>query len=451
MRLDIVNGDVVTGDGKTYSEGTSVFTEDGLITEVPSQRYPPYRFFTDEVIDADGGIIMPGLINTHVHAVSLGPTLVWAWKPLPLARIIGNLDTHLRQGTTTALDLDGFTLPFENEATNKLHPLNLKLATLHTPKSVIAAETESRTRIEEVHRSFTAEEAAAQGAIAMGEVGSPSTSYGTYEKNLQLGHQAIDARLGQALDDAYMEGDEDAFLEAMKQAGLEEMGVEAAKKLTYETSVECIEAANEAILETIEYAPRLGIPAFCHTEPPSYDAVREVAKEIGPQLLALHMNHHCTPDEAVAMATDVRAHGGYVEIFTADSLGAKQIEPDETIGHALLENGLVDTICTTIRVAITIRCPSISSASSSWASSRFPRSSNLGDELARDQDPWPGAEQGPDRTRKDRGSHHRREERHQQSPVCDHRREGPWWRMAGSSATDDHGRLTCLNLLRESR
>jgi imidazolonepropionase-like amidohydrolase len=58
------------------------------------------------------------------------------------------------------------------------------------------------------------------------------------------------------------------------------------------------------------------------------------------------MNHHCTPDEAVAMATDVRAHGGYVEIFTADSLGAKQIEPDETIGHALLENGLVDAICT---------------------------------------------------------------------------------------------------------
>jgi imidazolonepropionase-like amidohydrolase len=345
MRLDIVNGDIVTGDGESYLEGCSVVVEDGLITDVPNHRYIAYNFYTDRVINAEGGIVMPGFINTHTHAVSFGPTLVWGWTPIPRERVINNLNGHLLQGTTTVLNLDGYVLPHENEATNKIHPINIRRATLHTPKNVVQSEIESGERIEERHRSFTAAESVAAGAIAIGEVGAPSTSYGTYEKSRRL-KRVLSARASQALDDAYMVGDEPGFANAMKLAGIDHLTVDEAKNLVKETSVDCIAASNEAILETIELSPQLGVPALCHTEPPSYDAVREVARSIGPSLLALHVNHHCTTEQAVRMAREVKKHGGHVEVFAADSFGAQQIEPDPLPGFALLEEGLGDSICT---------------------------------------------------------------------------------------------------------
>ena len=83
MRIDIVNGDVVTGDGKSYLEDTSVTTQDGLITDLPKIRHVPYNIYTDRVIDAKGGLILPGLINIHAHAVCFGPLLSRASEGCP--------------------------------------------------------------------------------------------------------------------------------------------------------------------------------------------------------------------------------------------------------------------------------------------------------------------------------------------------------------------------------
>ena len=124
MKIDIVNGDVVTDDGESYLEDTSVTTEDGLITGLPQIRHVPYNIYTHRVIDARGGLILPGLINIHAHAVCFGPLCPGLPRDgAPEERILANLDNHLLQGTTTVLSLDGFALPFENEAVNKLDSL----------------------------------------------------------------------------------------------------------------------------------------------------------------------------------------------------------------------------------------------------------------------------------------------------------------------------------------
>ena len=345
MRLDVVNGQVITGDGRSYLEDTSVTIEDGLITGLHRIRHLPYRVYSHRVLDAQGGLIMPGLMNIHSHVVSFGPLCPGLPREgAPKERVLANLDTHLLQGTTTVLSLDGFALPFENDATNKLHPVNVKMATLHTPKNVASGEM-GGNRLPPHHRGFTAAEAVAAGAVAMGEVGSWATTGATYEKNLRL-EQPISVSDALALDAAYLAGDDLAMERIIQRAGLEPMTLDEAKTLVRETSVEPMAVAKEAILETIDFAPRLGIPALCHTEPDTYDVVREVAREIGERLVALHVNYHATPEEAVGVAREVRNHGGFVEVITADHFGAGQLEPSPETAFALLSQGLVDVLST---------------------------------------------------------------------------------------------------------
>lgn len=345
MIIDIVNANIVTGDGRSLLEDRSLTIEDGVITDLPKMRYIPYRFYTNQVIDARGGIVMPGLINTHVHAVCFGPPFVWAWKPLPEDRVIANLNNHLLQGTTTVLDLEGFVLPFQNEAINKVHPINIRLSTQHTPKNIRAAELASGTKLPQWNREFTAEEAVTQGAIALGEVGSPGTSYGTYEKNLRL-DKTISAQDAYAIDHAVLDGDDKALRAALERAGLGEMSLEEAKKLVHETSILPIEAHNEAILETIEMVPKLGIPASVHVEKASLDAVMEAATKLGPKIIAAHVNHHMTAEEMVKVAREIKRAGAIVEVFTADYFGARQIETDPTGAYAILKQGLADVLAT---------------------------------------------------------------------------------------------------------
>ena len=346
MRIDIVNADVVTGDGESYLKDTSVITQDGLITDLPKIRHVPYRIYSHRVIDAKGGLIMPGLINIHAHAVCFGPLCPGMPRDgVPEERVLANLNNHLLQGTTTILSLDGFALPFENEAINKVHPVNVKMATLHTPKNIASGDMGSGEKLGESHRRFTAEESVSSGAVAIGEVGSRATTGATYEKNVRLERpiSVIDAL---ALDDAYEAGDDDALAKAKKDAGLEQMTMDEAKKLVKETSVDTLAAAKEAILETIEYAPKLGVPALCHAEPTSYEPLRQAAKELGPQMVALHVNHHATVDEAVGLAKEVKSYGTFVEVISADHFGAAQLEPGPESAFALLAEGLVDVLST---------------------------------------------------------------------------------------------------------
>jgi imidazolonepropionase-like amidohydrolase len=345
MRIDIVNGSIVTGDGKSFLENTSAIIRNGFIDDLPTVRYIPYNAYADRVIDAKGGLIIPGVINIHAHGISFGPFFPYAWKRLSKERVLNYLDTHLLQGTTTMLNNDGIALPSEVEAVNKIHPVNIRICTLHTPQNIRAAEIVGGEGIEDRHRRFTAEEAVALGAVAIGEVGSPGTSYGTYEKGIKVG-KVISAQHALALDKAVLEDDETRIRNVLTEAGLEEMTLDEAKRLVEETSVIPVKACCDAIKESVGYVRKLGVPVLVHSEPTTKDAILEVAKELGPQLIATHVNHSFTPAESVAFAKELKSLGAIVEIITADSFGAKQVEASPEGTFALLKEGLVDVITT---------------------------------------------------------------------------------------------------------
>ena len=345
MKLDIVNGTVVTGDGKSILENTSVVIKDCLIEGLPKLRYIPYNAYTNRVIDANGGLIIPGVINLHAHGVSFGPFFPYGWEALPVDRILNNLNRHLLQGTTTIVNADGFALPAEIDAINKIHPVNVKMCTIHTPKNFRVSEILLGHPLREWNRKFTAEEAMAVGAVAIGEVGSPGTSYGTYEKSLRVG-KSISAQLAKALDKAVLSNDEAATRKILADLGLEKMTIDEAKKLVEETSVIPVAACCDAIIESIDYHKKLGLPVIAHTEPGMKEAMLEAAKAIGPNLVATHVNHSFTPEESVQLAKQLRSYGAIVEVITADFFSAKQVETSPEGTFALLKEGLVDAMTT---------------------------------------------------------------------------------------------------------
>jgi len=345
MRIDIVNGSIVTGDGESLLENTSVIIKDSLVAELPRVNYIPYNAYADKVINAKGGLIIPGVINIHAHGVTFGPFFPYAWKRLSMERVLANLDTHLLQGTTTILSTDGFTLPSEVDAVNKIHPVNVRTCTDHTPENIRSAELIAGDGLEEWHRRFTAEEAVASGAVALGEVGSPGTAYGTAEKGKKIG-RVISAQHALALDRAVLADDEVEIRKVLVETGLEKMTVDEAKKLVEETSVLTVRACCDAIKESASYVKKLGIPVLVHAEPGMKGAILQVAKEVGSKLIALHVNHGFTTDESVKFAKELRSLGAVVEIITADSFGAKQLKVSPESTFALLKEGLADVITT---------------------------------------------------------------------------------------------------------
>ena len=345
MRIDIVNADVVTGDGTSYLEKTSVIIRNGLISELPRVQYIPYNAYADRVIDAKGGLVIPGLINIHSHGVSFGPFLPSAWKELSKERILFNLDTHLLQGTTTLLSEDGFALPSDVEAIDQIHPINVKGSTLHTPKNFRAAEITGGDGLDERHRKLTAEEAVASGAVVLGEVGSPGAVYGTMEKSRRVG-KTVSTEQARALDDAVLKGSEAEIRRALVEAGLEKLTTEEARELVRETTVTKIEACRDAIREAVSYVRKLKVPALVHTSRETVDEVLDAAKELGPNLIVGHANYTFTPEEAIEAAEKLRRAGAVIEIFSGDSFGARQIQTTPEVTFALLREGLVDIITT---------------------------------------------------------------------------------------------------------
>jgi imidazolonepropionase-like amidohydrolase len=91
---------------------------------------------------------------------------------------------------------------------------------------------------------------------------------------------------------------------------------------------------------------KLGLSVLAHSEPGMKEALLDVAKEIGPRLIAVHVNHSFTPSEMVSFAKELKSLGATVEIITADSFGARQVEPSPEGTFALLKEGLVDVITT---------------------------------------------------------------------------------------------------------
>jgi imidazolonepropionase-like amidohydrolase len=97
---------IFDGESDTLRENVNVFVERGVIREVSDRPAPPNA----EVIDCGGRVLMPGLIDAHVHVYAAGLNIVRvAQSPVSyLAHYAANfLRTSLDRGFTTVRDVGG--------------------------------------------------------------------------------------------------------------------------------------------------------------------------------------------------------------------------------------------------------------------------------------------------------------------------------------------------------
>ena len=97
---------VFDGDSPTLLTGVNVFVEDGLIKEISSRPPDPDA----EVVDCAGKVLMPGLIDAHVHvyAASLNITRLAQSPDTYLAHFAAQfLQSSLDRGFTTVRDVGG--------------------------------------------------------------------------------------------------------------------------------------------------------------------------------------------------------------------------------------------------------------------------------------------------------------------------------------------------------
>lgn len=363
----LVGADVVTGDGRTVLPAAAVLVEDGRVAGVAAGHGPPAEF-AGHVLDLRGCLLLPGLINHHAHGVTLGPRFASAAPPLDAAAVRANLDAHLTAGVTTLLNLDGFALPEEVEAAARGHPIRLRTATVHTPLHVTAAERADGSGLTDRHRRFTAAEAMAAGAVAVGEVGSGHTLGGGGQEYMYL-PAAVERATGRRITPLEARRLKEAVLGRGLDRGrpsygllrrvLVELGLaealtpEDAARLVRDTVLPAVSPALAAFREAARTALALGVPMVVHTSVVSRRVIEELCRDrecgvpAGLRLIAGHANHDSfTVEEAVALAAWLRERGVVVDASTFDAFGARHTTESPEHLLAMLRAGVVDTLST---------------------------------------------------------------------------------------------------------
>jgi enamidase len=104
MKTAIVNlGTIVTGDlARPVRGGDSIIMADGKITAIGTVSAADVEA-CDVVIDADGTVAIPGLIDSHVH-ITFGDFT-------PRQNTVGYLESYVHGGTTTAISASEVHVP----------------------------------------------------------------------------------------------------------------------------------------------------------------------------------------------------------------------------------------------------------------------------------------------------------------------------------------------------
>jgi len=106
QNLLIKNARIVDGSAPEPSDPTHIAIEDGVFKDVGTS----ISFDAEETLDLKGGIVMPGLIDCHVHVLATTPNLALnaelpnSWVALKSAQIMKDM---LMRGFTTVRDMAG--------------------------------------------------------------------------------------------------------------------------------------------------------------------------------------------------------------------------------------------------------------------------------------------------------------------------------------------------------
>ena len=351
----ISGGTVVTGDGVSVISGGYVRIRDGRIVEVGTGAGPP----DDNVIDASGQVVIPGIINTHSHGCVEGPFVPVGSPAFSTAAVHAELDRHLFGGETTVLCVCGFCLQREIDAS---HPVRTCLATSHTPANFAAADLVDGKGLLPRHRAMTVEQALKDGAVAIGEIGAGHSLGGGAQDYLYIpdviekatgirlrpdqARQLKWAILGRMLSP-------DAFDAAQTGKCLHTLGlsdkldVETARRLIEQSVLPSIATTLEGFEEAAALSAKTGVRAIFHTSPVSVGVIERLAKKCPEaKLVAGHANQSdFEPEQAVDWAKRLRALGVTVDISTWDIPSkAIQAKPDNFL--RMLKAGVVDTVST---------------------------------------------------------------------------------------------------------
>jgi imidazolonepropionase-like amidohydrolase len=356
----VVRGcDLVDGRGTEPRRGVDVVVEGDTIREVVEPGHGEYP--SAEVVDASGMLVIPGLINNHTHGTAYGPLFPSGHEPLPHRQVNANLDRHLLEGTTTLLCVDGFITADAVARTDEAHPVNVKAASCNTPACLEAATTADGGGLTEVHKAFTARQAVAEGAVALGEIGAGHTLGGGGASYLYIPEQIARrtgvtvtawqanelkvAVLGRHITTSAF--DRDAVEEALAGAGLTGLlSVEDAREIVSGVVLPAFDIALRGLAEAADQARALGVPVLVHNAAASMTQVAAIAGT-DVRLVAGHSNHPSfTTREALDHAARLKERGVVIDVSVLDTFGGRRPNMTPELLFAMFEAGLVDTIST---------------------------------------------------------------------------------------------------------
>lgn len=349
MRTLIINATIIDGSGSQPRTDACVRIDDWWIAEVLNRATAPYDT-SDVVIDARGGFVLPGLVNHHAHGLTRGPLMIVGQPPLPDARALANLDRQLSEGVTTALNVDGYATVEDATAMSKAHPMNLKIATLHTPahNAWAVGGPFPFGGIAQRHE-VSAEQMIARGAVAVGETG-PGMDHHWWDYTLipgaiqRLTGRRIDMGQASTLRQARSDTERIELFERWLDAGAELLGPWAE---TMEHVQAWADLSGTACDEAVDTAIALDVPLIFHHTPTTFELIRQAAQRHPGKVIAAHSNLQAADiEDAQDRARQLRAAGALIDVMTGDAFGARELYDTPEITFGLLQAGLVDLIST---------------------------------------------------------------------------------------------------------
>lgn len=358
--LLLKNGTVITGDGKTVIEHGNVLVDINKIVAVTDTLDVDTLPAGTEVVDCSGKAIMPGLITHHTHGVVNGPFIAGAGPRIGNERVLDQHIRHLKNGHTTAMSVDGFCSMEDVRESQKLSPLRLKQTTAHLPAAFKAALTVDGKGLSYAHKQLTVEKQLADGALAIGEVGSGQLCAGGdylyipamveaqtgYFPNTAQSMALLYEVLGKYADKNYY--DRDRVAKMLKAQELDHLLTpEQARDIVWTCTFKVFDLALASYEEAALYAIRYDVPVLPHHTPSTMAKVLEMAKMGVQRLIVCHTCLGYDIEETLRVNRELKErYGTILDVAVLDAFSDRIIEPNQESIFAMFEHKLIDVLST---------------------------------------------------------------------------------------------------------